>query len=214
MRSVRKRKLPLVDRLRVTAPCDVGWDAMEDLGTHRHCAKCESTVHDVATMTRVEVEKLLEARERGERVCLHLHVRRTDGAVLVADGFVERARRGPPSRLIAAAVATATAMTACSPAMSPPKAPQNEIAIAPVENVASTPVPIETAPSSPALPREVPPPEAPPAEEPLPVTTVTPVKPSPARPGKAVVAKPPKNISPKAPNPAVKQLDIIDGGAF
>ena len=210
------RRLPLVDRLRVREPCEVGWDNMEDLGTHRHCAKCESTVHDVSAMTRAEVETLLEARERGERVCLHLHVRKTDGAVLVADGFVERrGRLAPPSRLVAAAMATATAMSACATATSPPRDPQNEIAVAPV-----APTPIETAspppPPAPAVPPDPPPLPAPPppAQDDPPPLVTTPVKPS--RGAKPIAAKPPKKVSTPAPQPPKKppHLDIIDGGAW
>ena len=197
------RRLPLVDRLRVRTPCDVGWDnmdALDDLGGDRHCARCDLTVHDVSAMTRAEVETLLEARERGERVCLHLVVRESDHAVLVADGYVERPRRAPPSRMIAAAVATATAMTACSP--SAPVAPHADIAIAPVENA---PAPIETptppspppvAPSIPDEPAEVAPPIAPPVARP-----VIPVKPhapkeisSPAKTNAPVKAPPPQHV--------------------
>lgn len=194
------RRLPLADRLRVRTPCDVGWDAMDDLGTHRHCARCDLTVHDVSAMTRAEVETLLEARERGERVCLHLVVRESDHAVLVADGYVERTRRPPPSRMIAAAVATATAMTACSPPAA--VAPHADIAIAPVENA---PAPIETAlppsppPVAPSIPEEVAPPIAPP---------VIPVKPH----------APKKISSPAKRNPPVKapppQHVLIDGDAW
>jgi hypothetical protein len=207
------RRLPLVDRLRVRAPCEVGWENMEDRGTHRHCTKCESTVHDVAAMTRAEVETLLEARERGERVCLHLHVRRSDGAVLVADGFVERRSAGPraPSRMVAAAMATATAMSACSTATSPPRDPQNEIAIAPV-----APAPIETAPPPPPVPPRAPEPALPPppplpqaVEEPVPTT---PVKPShPAKPAKKIAVP---SAKPAPPPKKPPHLDIIDGGAW
>jgi hypothetical protein len=79
------KRLPLVDRLRVRSPCDVRWDAMDDFGAHRRCTRCEMTVHDVASMSRVELDALLEVRERGERVCLFLQVRKSDGAILVAE---------------------------------------------------------------------------------------------------------------------------------
>lgn len=153
------------------------------------------TVHDVASMTRAEVETLLEARERGERVCLHLHVRRSDGAVLVADGHVERLRlaTSPPSRIVAAAMATATAMTACSMKAPPPEAPSATIAIG-----EATAPPIETRP-----------PEPPPIEAPPPPIEM----PEPARPAKVdhskkVAAPPPKKT------PAKKHYDVLDGDAW
>lgn len=209
------RRLPLADRLRVRTPCDVGWDAMEDLGTHRHCARCDLTVHDVSAMTRAEVETLLEARERGERVCLHLVVRQSDRAVLVADGYVERPLRTPPSRMIAAAVATATAMTACSPPA--PVGPHADIAVAPVVvapiETASAPVETPTPP-----PIEPPPPPLPvPPREPVAVAPpVTPVKPhvQPHTPSHAPkkISSPAKTSAPVKPPPP--QHDMIDGGAW
>jgi len=133
---------------------------MDERGRDRHCARCDLTVHDVASMTRAEVEDLLEARERGERVCLHLHVRRSDGAVLVADGHVTRAHalRSPPSRMIAAAMGTMTAMTAaCSSTSAPPEAPLAVIAVG-----SATPAPlIETPPPPPPSPPTMPEPEKP-----------------------------------------------------
>jgi outer membrane biosynthesis protein TonB len=174
------RRLPLVDRLRVRTPCDVAWDSMEDLGRDRHCAKCELVVHDVASMTRAEVETLLEARERGERVCLHLYVRKSDGAVLVADGHVERARRAPPSRMIAAAVATAMTACATAPTTAPSPLPA-QVAVAPVEAAPIEPAPVEPAPieAAPVMPT----PQKP-TKVAKPVTTVNPPKPLPKPPPK------------------------------
>lgn len=191
------RRLPLVDRLRVRTPCDVGWESMEDRGRDRHCARCDLTVHDVSAMTRADVETLLEARERGERVCLHLHVRKTDGAVLVADGHVEHARIAPPSRLVAAAMATATALSACASAAPPAQA---VIAVAPVE----------TAPAPPIEPEPTPAPEPARIEPPVTTTPAPPVKqPAPAKPAKKIASPPPK----KAP-PSKKHYDVLDGDAW
>jgi hypothetical protein len=171
-------------------------------GRDRHCARCDLTVHDVSSMTRAEVETLLEARERGERVCLHLVVRESDRAVLVADGYVERELRPPPSRMIAAALAAT--MTACSSA--PPQAPHADIAVAPVENA---PAPIEvSSPTPPTPPPALPPQETPrlPEEPPPIVAPVTPVKNvKPVRaaptPAKKIAAPPPNHV-------------LIDGDAW
>lgn len=200
------KRLPLIDLLRVGTPCDVGWDNMREVDERdRHCARCDLVVHDVSSMTRAEVEMLLDERARGERVCLHRVVREADGAVLVADGYIERARRAPPSRFVAAAVATATAMTACSPA-SPPQAPQSEIAIAPM--VAPAPIETTTAPPQPAPATPVEPePEPDPFSQPVTPVKVTPVrtapmkvspkpapKVAPTKPGKPAKAPPPSHI--------------------
>lgn len=170
----------------------------------RHCARCDLVVHDVSAMTRAEVVTLLEERARGERMCLHRVVRESDGAVLVADGYIERARRAPPSRFVAAAVATATAMTACSPA-SPPQAPQSEIAIAPMP----TPAPIETttAPSQPIPPTPSTPVEPEPLSEPVTPVKVTPVKIAPVKIA-PIKPSPTKHSTPaKAPPPSHIMID-------
>lgn len=198
------RKLPLIDRLRVGTACDVGWDNMTDAGRDRHCARCDLVVHDVSSMTRIEVEALLEGRERGERVCLHRVVRVSDGAVLVRGGYIERPRRAPPSRLVAAAVATATAMTACSPSTAARRSPDTVIAVAPVE---STPPTIETSPASPALPTPTPPTPSTPAEpaEPEPFDQpVTRVKVTPVK------VAPPKPVKPPRTPPPTKKVPHID----
>jgi hypothetical protein len=197
------RKLPLIDRLRVGTACDVGWDNMDDLGRDRHCARCDLVVHDVSAMTRAEVEALLDERVRGQRVCLHRVVRESDGAVLVADGYIERTRRAPPSRMVAAAVATATAMTACSPA-SPPQAPQAEIAVAPMTAPAS---PIETTTPAP----ETPPAEPEPFSEPVTPVKLAPVKVAPPKPVNPV--KPAKPLKPSKTQPQTVPPNhiLIDG---
>lgn len=205
---MKRRALPLVDRLRVRTPCDVGWENMDAdaAGRDRHCARCDLTVHDVASMTRAEVEDLLEARERGERVCLHLHVRRLDGAVLVKDGHVTRGHvvRPPPSRVIAAAAATMTAMTAaCASTTTPPDAPLAVIAVGsatattPAPVVEPSPPPIETAPPIASSP---PPETAPPVRVPV-------------RPAKKIATPAPKPVNLTKP-PSTQHYDLIDGDAW
>lgn len=161
---------------------------MEPRGEGRHCGRCDLVVHDVASLTRAEAEELVGARERGQRVCLHVHVRRTDGAILVADGHVEREpiRRGPPSRMIAAAVAAATAMTACSTNES--ATPEPPVIVAAASPAVPPPSPIDT------------PPEPPPI-----VTTQVPSMPAPSPP-----PAPAANHSPKTA-PSKKHYEPLSG---
>src|SRR4051812_39725038 len=104
------RKPPLAERLQVRAPCPApgGWDAMSGSDRVRFCATCQQHVHNVSKLTRDEAEALLRRRDAGEGVCLHLHVRRSDRAILLADGHALRARQ-LAKRNLAGAVAAATA---------------------------------------------------------------------------------------------------------
>lgn len=110
------KRLPVVDQLRVRAPCEVPWETMEAREDGRHCVQCARVVHDVATMTRAEAIALAGALDRGERICRRVSRRRSDGAILTADGFL--VPDAPPPRvsrrLVAMATAGATALAACA----------------------------------------------------------------------------------------------------
>lgn len=81
------RRLPLVERLRLRRPCPAPSAPEEKEWTDgvRFCATCQLDAHDASLLTRDEAEALLR-RSAGERVCFRTYVRRSDGAVLLADG--------------------------------------------------------------------------------------------------------------------------------
>jgi len=154
----------LFEALTISAPCDEDLAAMEEStgAPGLFCARCTKVVHVAATMTRAEVAARL--RSSGDHPpCFALFVRKGDGAILLADGYVHPART-EKRRLPVLAVAATVALAACAP---PP-------ARRPVEMV-----PVE-------LPQPTPPrrltaaPVAPPAPEPAPEEPVTPVS-EPAR---------------------------------
>src|SRR5262245_186390 len=109
-----RRSLPLAERLRVREPCSTSWDQVHGDERSRFCSACNKQVHNVAALTRAEAEALVLTRRPGERICLHVHVRKSDGAILLADGYAiptrPRARRG----LAVVATAGATALAACA----------------------------------------------------------------------------------------------------
>jgi len=70
-------------------PCSESWDGMALRGCDRHCAACDTLVHDLSAMTVEEVESLLDS---GERICVRVEVDRR-GRVKTGDVARRDARR-------------------------------------------------------------------------------------------------------------------------
>lgn len=141
---VGRRQLPMAKML-IASPCDVPWSAMERddrAGDRRRfCGKCQKHVHNLAAMTRVEVEDFLEASAEasGEKgVCVRLYERK-DGTVLTADCPVGLNRRRSRAVLLASLgagacalfgfSAIALAMTAFVPPTPPPPPPAPRVVV-------------------------------------------------------------------------------------
>lgn len=169
-----------------------------DSARTRHCTSCRASVVDVSLLTRREAEELVRAKERGAKVCVHLHVRRDDGAILLADGHALPERpRVPDRRHAIVAAASAIALAACAPSKEPE-----------VPNL----VPVVAAPASPG---PVPAPAPPPAE-PTPTVAAADepdVEPAPApAPSVQPIAKKPTPPSPTPKGKKPPTYDVIDGG--
>jgi hypothetical protein len=96
-------------------PCDEAWDAMSPRGCNRHCASCDTIVHDLAAMTYEEAEALL-AHE--DEACVR--------AQLGPDGVLKLKPSGRSNgrRMVAAAGASlALATAACQTAPPSEEAP-------------------------------------------------------------------------------------------
>ena len=96
-----RAKLPILDNIRVAAPCTADWNKMTGDERARLCGDCNLKVYNLSGMTRDEAETLL--REREGRLCVR-YFQRADGTILLKDctvGVRQRRRR----RLVAAAVA-------------------------------------------------------------------------------------------------------------
>ncbi len=145
------RRLPLADALLVKTPCAKGWDTMQDDGSGtRFCTSCAEPVHDVQKLTHAEASALVEAKARGESVCVHLRVRSTDGAILLADGhaFPSTAIRRLNPSLVAAG---ALMLVACAETV--PPVPE----LVPVRAARPTEAPYVPSPvATPATPSEAP----------------------------------------------------------
>ncbi len=86
-------------------PCDEPWETMAPRGCNRHCAACDTVIHDLAALTLDAAEALLAGKEE---VCVRARVG-PDGVIALTD-----AGRGGARRLVAAATASlALATAAC-----------------------------------------------------------------------------------------------------
>jgi len=85
--------LPLLDNVRIAAPCKADWDEMVGDARVRLCAHCEKNVYNLSAMARDEAEAFLVEQEGS--VCVRLY-KRHDGTVLTNDcpvGVRRRRRR-------------------------------------------------------------------------------------------------------------------------
>ena len=54
------------DNLRLATPCQMTWSQLEgEHHTERHCAQCQTTVHNLSHMTESQARALIESREPG-----------------------------------------------------------------------------------------------------------------------------------------------------
>jgi hypothetical protein len=68
-------------RVSFPAPCTEPWDGMAPRGCDRHCASCDTIVHDLAKLTADQAERLLDS---GEKICVRAEIDRT-GRVKTAE---------------------------------------------------------------------------------------------------------------------------------
>ena len=108
-----RARLPVLDNIRVAAPCTADWNQMTGDDRTRHCGACKKNVYNLSGMTRDEAEALLI--ERNGDLCVR-YFQRHDGTILLADctiGVTRRRRR----RWIAAAGAMLLAGSAGATAL-------------------------------------------------------------------------------------------------
>lgn len=86
-------RLPVLEDVRVAAPCRADWASMQGDDRVRACGACKQNVYDLSAMTRDEALALINEREG--RVCVRFY-RRADGTILTKDcgvGVKRRRRR-------------------------------------------------------------------------------------------------------------------------
>jgi hypothetical protein len=87
-----RTKLPVLDNIRIAAPCSAEWANMTGDERVRHCNSCSKNVYNLSGMTRDEAETLLVEKEG--QLCVRYY-RRHDGTILTSDcARGKRYRRG------------------------------------------------------------------------------------------------------------------------
>lgn len=85
-----KVRLPILDNIRVAAPCTADWAKMTGDARTRHCGDCNKNVYNLSEMTREEAQALLIEKEG--KLCVRYY-RRNDGTILTANCPVGTKRR-------------------------------------------------------------------------------------------------------------------------
>ncbi|MDI1482341.1 hypothetical protein [Polyangium sp. y55x31] len=107
-RLEEKRRLPLLSRVEVAAPCPADWASMVGDDRTRFCPSCEKNVYNLSALTAQEAEQLI--REKEGNLCVR-YFQRKDGTVMTDDCPVG-VRRRRVRRSVAAAAVTVGAVGA------------------------------------------------------------------------------------------------------
>ncbi len=163
--ATERARRPILDSIRVAAPCQASWDDMVGDDRVRHCAGCDKDVFNLSALTRDEAEALI--RERVGNLCGRYY-QRADGTIITSDcavGISQRRRRRVMAAGFAALFASAGGLAM---ALSARSAESESVAVEvaqPIDAVPSlqisqveTPPPVRSTPSHamPFSPRLVP----------------------------------------------------------
>jgi len=101
-----RARLPVLDNIRVAAPCPAEWAEMTGDERVRHCGECRRDVYNLSGMTRDEAEALILGK--AGRLCVRYY-ERADGTILLKGdcevGVVRRRRRRRRNAVFAGAAA-------------------------------------------------------------------------------------------------------------
>ncbi len=96
-----RAKLPVLDNIKVAAPCSADWNKMSGDDRARACGDCNKHVYNLSGMTRDEAEALIVEKEG--KLCVR-YFQRTDGTILLKDCSIGIKRRRRTRILAGAAV--------------------------------------------------------------------------------------------------------------
>lgn len=74
--------LPVLENIRIAAPCHMKWEDMQGTDRVRHCQECSLDVFNLSDMTRAEAESLIQSATG--RLCIGYY-QRPDGTILTRD---------------------------------------------------------------------------------------------------------------------------------
>src|SRR5580658_10981567 len=82
--------IPLLQNVKVAAPCNASWEGMESVDGDRvhFCAGCKKNVYNLSAMSQTQAEGLLRKHEG--HLCVRYY-RRTDGTILTQNCAVGQA---------------------------------------------------------------------------------------------------------------------------
>ncbi len=100
--AMDRKRLPVLDNLKVASPCTVDWASMTGDERARHCGQCNKQVFNLTGLTRAEAEALLV--EKAGKLCVR-YFQRHDGTILLADCSVGVSRRRKRTLVAAGAAA-------------------------------------------------------------------------------------------------------------
>lgn len=101
----RKKRVPLLFRVKVSSPCKARWENMVGDQQVRFCTDCGENVYNLSELSDDQAEALL--REKQEKLCAFFY-RRSDGTILTKD-CPSRARDAVHRRRSAIAVGVVAA---------------------------------------------------------------------------------------------------------
>jgi hypothetical protein len=84
-------RLPVLDNIRVAAPCAESWAGMSGDARVRHCTRCNQNVYNLSEMTREEAESLVVAKEG--KLCVRYFRRAHDNTIITRNCPVGAQRR-------------------------------------------------------------------------------------------------------------------------
>ena len=116
MTEKKKRRLMMLEDVRIASPCPASWDEMLGNDRTRFCTGCEKNVYDISNMTRDEAEELISANE-GD-LCVRFF-QRADGTIMTSDCSVGAKRKLRKKAALSIAAAGAMALAAIGVEMTP-----------------------------------------------------------------------------------------------
>jgi hypothetical protein len=105
-RIKERRRLPLLDQVKVASPCPAKWDDMVGDDRKRFCLSCDKHVFNISALSREDAEQFLQENAGGE-VCVRYY-QRADGTIMTSDCAVGVTRKR--RKKVALAVAGAGAL--------------------------------------------------------------------------------------------------------
>lgn len=73
-------ELPILNQVRIDAPCPASWDEMTGDSKSRHCEHCDKSVFFLSNMTAAEAARVV--RENPNDLCARIAVRKSDGTLI------------------------------------------------------------------------------------------------------------------------------------